>query len=364
MSPPKAPPEVTTAAPEPARTAPTQSRSHLPSTGAVTARGASSAPTYEGACGRNIAPGDPAPQPQRSALSASGWSARSRLRTGRLRSARRTRGRPAGPLLRHRTVWQRTPKLRAARPDGAAALVYQVPARFAMREATDGMLVWMSDRIPVGLGDLVVFDTTRGTFVFVRSQSAAGPVVPSPGTLLCERYTSENVAYTRVVPGLVTLWLALMRRTHHWIWPLADESDEGSLHETYTMRDSVTEEIVGQATCVSDTDCTLMTRGRRMRFRGPGASRRANFSNTHFRTESLIDERMIERPGSAEPGSTVAAMSAVSLSDYARGKIAEGGAIMAARLTVLQDQSGCWREARGWPAPRDLQRFRRRPQLA
>jgi hypothetical protein len=155
-----------------------------------------------------------------------------------------------------------------ARADGSAATLLQQPAQFAYRAALEGTLVWASDRKDIGTGNLDVIDTTIGSFVFVRQQSAGEPIKPL-GTLWCDQFTSMNVSYTRVPPGLVTLWLALIREAHDWVWAFEDAAHQGPGF-SYLLQDDKTRKFIAQAHCRSLTQCTLTYEGRTSRFGGNG----------------------------------------------------------------------------------------------
>lgn len=215
---------------------------------------------YEALCGRKIAPGDGAPHPQRAGIHrvwlGAGTGAGA-VQAGCALRARHVRSRS--------NVWYSIGMCGAAVRSVAVAtptsssLLYQQAAEFAMTKVESGELLGASERRSIFEGDAYVIQTTTGPFVLIRSRSSAGPVTPDPGSIPCERFTTRNVRYVTVPPGLIGAWLEIVRALG-WIWPIEDVTNRGSGHD-FVFRLGEDGAIVAHATCVTDIDCTVTRRG-------------------------------------------------------------------------------------------------------
>jgi len=199
--------------------------------------------TYTARCGPDREPGRGAPVPIDDMLR--------QLWLGR-RGVGALIGGCAGPAHRVRPgsrVWysvgrdgETVVSLGVVAADGTSALLLGGPARFALRRALDGSLVRVSARARVGHGDLEVVETQRGSFVFVRSEV---------------RHGALGVPYTVLPPGLARIWL-LAARADGWTWPALERVRGGTSVFSFT---SETGQVVGAATCTSDTWCSSTIRG-------------------------------------------------------------------------------------------------------
>jgi hypothetical protein len=220
-------------------------------------------------------PGEPAPEPQRDAIYAQVYGSMAMHKdglggnnTGCLRPAVRVGDEPGlfyspgfcGSELRSLTI---------ARANGDAVTLLQEPARFAYAAAEAGTLVWASDREDVGTGNIQTVETTTdGVFVFMREQSAHGTVVPPPGAIWCDRFTSENVAYTRVPPALAGFLPSAMRAIDGWVWVF--KKGPPTMPEHFLLDSNATGKVVGQAVCTSLTDCAVNLMANSTHLRGVG----------------------------------------------------------------------------------------------
>jgi hypothetical protein len=150
-------------------------------------------------------------------------------------------------------------------PDYLPAMLYQQAAEFADARAAEGVLLGASSRWPFRAGDLYVVNTTSGSYVLVRRRSSTGTVETGQGDLPCDSYTTGNLPYTVLPPGLVRLWLELAESG--WVWPRSTGSADGARSFEFLL-DYPDEEPVALATCPSEQWCTLDVNGERRETNG------------------------------------------------------------------------------------------------
>ena len=144
----------------------------------------------------------------------------------------------------------------APNADYLPALVYQQAADFALARAREGILLGASARHPIRGGDFYVIDTTLGSFVLIRRRSSTGRLPGSEaGGGSCVAYTSGNVTYTVVPPGLVGLWLDATEEGE-WLFPHST-SASGEGEEFEFLTEYPASESLAGASCSSDLRCTL-----------------------------------------------------------------------------------------------------------
>ena len=143
-------------------------------------------------------------------------------------------------------------------PEYLPAILYQQAAEFADGRAADGVLLGASSRWPFRAGDLYVVNTTSGSYVLVRRRSSTGAVEAQGGSGSCDSYTTGNLPYTILPPGLVRLWLELVES--EWVWPQSAGRD-GEAREFEFLHDYPDDEVVATASCPTEQWCTLSVGG-------------------------------------------------------------------------------------------------------
>jgi hypothetical protein len=213
--------------------------------------GASEEPTWEEQCGGPY-DGRPAPSPNREQLA-------SLFETAGAKVAGCPS--PAEQVAGEENVWYAAAycgselrSLGLTAPGYLPTILYQQAARFATERAREGTLLGASSRWRFRAGDVYVINTEAGSYVLARSRSSTGRIEPRPGSLPCESYTTGNVPYSVLPPGLVTLWLEVADT--RWAWPRSLGQGRFELVSEHPAA-----KRLASATCVSDIECTLSFHG-------------------------------------------------------------------------------------------------------
>lgn len=145
-----------------------------------------------------------------------------------------------------------------AGPAGQPAMLFAPAAQFALQLASEGVLLGATPRHSIRGGDFYIIDTSRGSYLLLRSHVSTGTGAPEVGELACEQVPADNVPYTVVPPGLIGLLFEVSE--DGWAWPRAMTPAETGA-SAFTFRPSIAGPPIAHATCESDTSCTAWLGG-------------------------------------------------------------------------------------------------------
>jgi hypothetical protein len=138
-------------------------------------------------------------------------------------------------------------------PAHPPTLLYGTPARFAMRQALAGALLYVeAAKIAGGDVDLVV--TQAGTYVYARPTPDLSP--PRSSARRCSEVGGVPRPFTRLTPAASDAWLSAISRLG-WLWPLADSAQGQGYAFLAADRDTV----LAQSRCESEEACQLSIDG-------------------------------------------------------------------------------------------------------
>jgi hypothetical protein len=144
-------------------------------------------------------------------------------------------------------------------PAHLPTLLYGTPARFAMRQALAGTLLYV-EAAKIAGGDVDLVATQAGTYVYARSTPDLSP--PRSSARRCSEVGGVPRPFTRLTPAASGAWLLAISRLG-WLWPLADAA-EG---QGYAFLAGET--VLAQTSCESEEACKLSIEGESLPVRGP-----------------------------------------------------------------------------------------------
>ncbi len=146
-------------------------------------------------------------------------------------------------------------------PDHPPTLLYGTPARFAMRQALAGTLLYVeAAKIAGGDVDLVV--TQAGTYAYARPTPDLSP--PRSSARRCSEVGGVPRPFTRLSPAASDAWLSAISRLG-WLWPLADTVQGRGYAFLAADRDTV----LAQSRCESEEVCQLSIKEESLPITGP-----------------------------------------------------------------------------------------------
>lgn len=215
-------------------------------------------------CQEGESPGEPAPRTRARALYAL-WYGDERVEgegsavAGCPQPAEQEPGRPQVWVVRG-VCEGRLEGLGVAAEQGASMLLQQA-AEIAYQQVQEGILLSASARVARAEGDLYLLQTVRGTYALTRAHRSAGSTDDPAGLEHCGEYSSENVPYSTIPPGLIGIWTQIS--SYGWTWPVEDASaSDGDRRFAFLAYPSG--ELVARAGCVDDLSCTGTFRGQEL----------------------------------------------------------------------------------------------------
>lgn len=153
--------------------------------------------------------------------------------------------------------------LAVSAPGHKPAIVYGSPARFAWAAAQAGTLVALETASPND-GDVYLVVTSEGSYGFARPTRSLEEEEEEARS--CSEVGGRARSFARLEPGMVGLWLELMRHRAEWSWPKPRSGDP----EAVVFADSLDAAVVATGRCGGSEVCSLVVEKKTWPWEGSG----------------------------------------------------------------------------------------------